>query len=193
MKFELFRFDKVTSTNDVAISLIKNEQKVNGCVYADTQTEGRGTHGKKWISMKGNLFTTIFFCLKENYPSFVEFSIINPIIISDVIRNFCKDVNIKLKYPNDIFMNGKKISGVLQELITLKDKKFIIIGIGINILSNPNIYNAYKATNLQIETKQKQEAIDLVNFIIFSYEKFFVNLNSYNYINFKKKAESMSL
>ena len=98
MKFEIFKFENVTSTNDVAINLIKDEQKEFGCVYANIQTKGRGTHGKKWVSDKGNLFGSIFFPLKNNYPPFNEFSIINPIIISGVIKHFCKKGNINLKF-----------------------------------------------------------------------------------------------
>jgi len=192
MKFEIFKFDRATSTNDVAISLIKNKQKKVGCVYVDIQTKGRGTHGREWVSQKGNLFASIFFSLEKNYPPFNEFSIINPIIISDVIKHFCNK-NIKLKFPNDIFVNGKKICGILQEVITSKDKKFLIIGIGINIVSNPDINKDYKATNLLLETKKKRNIKDLITYIIFSYEKFFIDLNLYNYANFKKKAESMAL
>jgi len=192
MKFEIFKFDRAKSTNDVAISLIKNKQKRVGCVYAGIQTKGRGTHGREWISEKGNLFASIFFSLEKNYPSFNEFSIINPIIISDVIKHFCNK-NIRLKFPNDIFVNGKKICGILQEVITLKDKKFLIIGIGINVVSNPDINKDYKATNLLLETKKKRNIKDLITCIILSYEKFFIDLNLYNYSNFKKKAESMVL
>ena len=192
MKFEIFKFDRATSTNDVAIGLIKNKQKKVGCVYVDIQTKGRGTHGREWVSQKGNLFASIFFSLEKNYPPFNEFSIINPIIISDVIKHFCNK-NIKLKFPNDIFVNGKKICGILQEVITSKDKNFLIIGIGINIVSNPNINKDYKATNLLLETKKKRDIKDLITYIIFSYEKFFIDLNLYNYANFKKKAESMAL
>ena len=89
MKLKIFKFDKVTSTNDVAIDLIKNKKKENGYIYADEQTEGRGTHGKKWISIKGNLFCTVFFHLKKKYPPFNEFSFINPLIISKAIKEFC--------------------------------------------------------------------------------------------------------
>ena len=64
MKFKIFKFKKVTSTNDVAINLIRKKKKEIGCVYADIQTKGRGTHGKKWISNKGNFFGSIFFPLK---------------------------------------------------------------------------------------------------------------------------------
>ena len=193
MKFEIFKFENVTSTNDIAINLIKNEQKETGCVYADTQTKGRGTHGREWISGKGNLFGSIFFPLKNNYPPFNEFSMINPLIISDVIKHFCEMKNINLKFPNDIFVNGKKICGILQELIVSNSRKFLIIGIGVNIVSNPDINNKYQATNILLETQKKPKINEIIELIVSSYENFFINLNSYNYEDFKKKADLMAL
>ena len=191
MKFEIFKFESVTSTNDVAINLINEKRKEFGYVYADIQTKGRGTHGREWVSNKGNLFGSIFFPLKSNYPPFNEFSIISPIIISGVIKHFCEEKNITLKFPNDIFVNGKKICGILQELITLNSSKFLIIGIGINIISNPCINNKYQATNILLETQKKQAINEIINLIVFSYERFFNELNLYDYINFKKRVDSM--
>ena len=191
MKIETFKFKSVTSTNDVAINLIKEKKKKIGCIYADIQTRGRGTRGRKWVSAHGNLFGSIFFPLKKNYPHFNEFSIINPVIISGVIEHFCEKKNISFKWPNDVFVNGKKICGILQELITLNSKKFLIIGIGVNVISNPNINNKYQATNILLETRKKPSIKKIINLIISSYEKFFFNLNSYNYKDFKKRAEMM--
>ena len=193
MRFEIFRFPSVSSTNDVAISLIKKEKKNLGCVYAETQTKGRGTYGKKWISNKGNLFISIFFHLKENYPPFNEFSVISPLIVSEAIKHFCKDKTVSLKFPNDVFLNGKKICGILQETITFNKKKFLIIGIGMNVVSNPKIIDLYEATNILFETKKKINIKTIIDLIIISYEKFFKVLNLYKYENYKNKAESMSL
>ena len=189
----MFKFESVTSTNDIAIDLIKNKKKKIGCVYAIKQTQGRGTRGKKWISDKGNLFGSIFFPLKDSYPPFNEFSTISPILISSVIERFCKKQKINLKFPNDVFVNGKKICGILQELITSRSRKFLIIGIGVNIVSNPNIKSKYQATNILIETKKKPEIKEILDLIIASYEKFFFDLNLYNYKHFKKKADLMAL
>ena len=100
---------------------------------------------------------------------------------------------MNLKFPNDVFVNGRKICGILQELITSNNKKFLIIGIGVNVVSNPNINNTYKATNILLETKKTPKIGEMIDLIINSYEKFFTNLNSYNYTNFKKKADSMVL
>ena len=192
MQFEVCKFKSVTSTNDVAINLIKDKKEESGCVCADRQTKGRGTHGKQWISDEGNLFVTMFFPLRKNYPPFNEFSIINPIIISEVIKHFCKGKNITLKFPNDVFVNGKKICGILQELITLNGRKFLIVGIGMNIVTNPDINKKYQATNISIETKQKSEIKEIISLIISSYEQFFIDLNSYNYVDFKQKADLMA-
>ena len=191
MKIETFKFKSVTSTNDVAINLIKEKKKKIGCIYADIQTRGRGTRGRRWVSVHGNLFGSIFFPLRKNYPPFNEFSIINSVIISSVIEHFCEKKKISFKWPNDVFLNGKKICGILQELITLNSKKFLIIGIGVNVISNPNINNKYQATNILLETRRKPSIKKIINLIISSYEKFFFNLNSYNYKDFKKKAEMM--
>ena len=69
IKFEIINLKNVTSTNDIAIKLIKENKKKAGCINAEAQTNGRGTNGKKWISEKGNLFTSLFFPLKKDQIS----------------------------------------------------------------------------------------------------------------------------
>jgi len=193
MRFEILKYESVTSTNDVAINLIKEKNKLTGCICSNLQTKGRGRYGKKWISKKGNLFLTIFFPMNKKYPSFQEFSIVNPVIILDIIKKYCDEKKLRLKFPNDILYDGKKICGLLQELITQNERKFLIIGIGLNILSNPNINNEYKATNIYLETNKKPSIDDIINLIISSYENFLVDLDSYNFKKFKKKAKELSI
>jgi len=192
MKFEVFKFIEVTSTNDMAINLIKEKGKNFGFVYSETQTKGKGTHGKEWISEKGNLFGTIFFNLKNDYPKIDEFTTINPVIISSIIEQYCDKRSISFKKPNDIFVNKKKICGILQEVITHNNKKFLIIGIGINVVNNPLIKLKYKATNLLDESKKLPTIMELIELITSSYEKFFLNLKHYKYINFKNKAKAIA-
>ena len=192
MFIQINNYSKVTSTNDIAISLIKEKKKESGCIFAEVQTKGRGTHGKRWISKKGNFFGSIFFPLKDDYPPFNEFFVISPIIVSEIIEKFCVGKKISFKWPNDLLINGKKICGILQEIVTLNKNKFLIIGIGINVISSPDINIEYKATNILKETKKKPHINEIINLMISSYEKFFVNLSSYNFVNFKKKAEIMA-
>ena len=67
------------------------------------------------------------------------------------------------------------------------------MGIGVNIVSNPNTKNKYQATNILLETKKKPKIKEIIDLIISSYEKFFIDLNLYNYANYKKKADLMAL
>tara|TARA_Y100000590_G_scaffold333380_1_gene379213 strand:- start:929 stop:1513 length:585 start_codon:yes stop_codon:yes gene_type:complete len=193
MQFEIFKFETVTSTNDIAMNLIRKKKKEIGFIYADIQVNGRGTKGRKWISEMGNLFGSFFFPLKKNIPPFDEFSVINPVIISEIIIKLCKDKEISFKWPNDIFVNGRKICGILQEVITFKGKKFLIIGVGINITSNPKINNNYETTNIFNESNQKPSLREIIELLIKSYEKFFNEIQKYNFVYFKKKTEQMSL
>ena len=191
MKFKIFKIETITSTNDAAVNLIKKNEN-SGLVYAKNQTRGRGTRGKKWISNKGNLFVTLFFPLEKNFPSFSEFSIINPVIISEEIIKYYANKKVTLKFPNDIFLNGKKICGILQEIITFNNINYLIIGIGMNVISNPEIINKYEATNLLTETKKRIHIKIIIDKIISSYENFFINLKSFNFKSFKKKADSLA-
>ena len=192
MKFKVYKYKSLTSTNDEAISCIKDKKINFGFIFAQIQTKGRGTKGNKWISLKGNLFGSIFFPLKENYPTFHEFTFITPIIIYDVIKSFCINSSLSLKWPNDILMNKKKICGILQEVITKNNLNYLIIGTGINLIKNPKISdsettNIYKETNVNI----KKEII--IKKIIHSYESFFEKINKYKFDNYKKKANTLSI
>ena len=60
MKFKKFKYKKVKSTNNTAIRIIKETKYNLGMVVADTQANGRGQYGRKWISSKGNLFISFF-------------------------------------------------------------------------------------------------------------------------------------
>ena len=65
MKFKIFRFNKVKSTNNTAIRIIKNYNYDFGMILSDLQVNGRGQYGKKWVSYKGNLFVSFFYNLKN--------------------------------------------------------------------------------------------------------------------------------
>jgi len=137
MKLDLIRLKKVKSTNDEAIKIIRSKKNKQGIVISNLQTKGKGTMGKKWVSQKGNFFASIFFELKKNMPKPNEFSLINPMIIKKILNEYSR-FEVKIKWPNDLLIKSRKVCGVLQELIKLDKKSFLIIGIGINTLKSPN-------------------------------------------------------
>ena len=146
MKFKIFRFKKIKSTNQTAIRIIKKSNLKSGMVIAETQTSGRGQYGKKWISYKGNLFVSFFHELKKNNLSISTLTKINCLLVKKILESYYKG-KITLKKPNDLLIDKKKICGILQEKITKFNKKYLIVGIGINLIKNPNLKN-YPTTNL---------------------------------------------
>ena len=151
MRLKKFFFKKVKSTNETAIRLIKRGEK-NGIISSDIQTNGKGQRGKKWISKKGNLFLTIFFNI-NNQLSIKKLTSLNLFILKKIITNQIK-VKTHVKLPNDILIYKKKVCGILQEIIFKNNIKYLIIGIGINIISSPVIEN-YPATYLNKYSKKK--------------------------------------
>ena len=146
MKFKIFRFKKVESTNNSAIRIIKNSNIDYGMIIADKQAKGRGQYGKKWISYNGNLFVSFFYKLNNLSVSLQKITKINCLLVKKLLSTYYKK-KIIFKKPNDLLINKKKICGILQENISKINKSYLIVGIGINLIKNPNIRN-YPTTNL---------------------------------------------
>ena len=146
MKFKIFRFKKVESTNNSAIRIIKNTNTDYGMIIANKQTSGRGQYGKKWISYNGNLFVSFFYKFDHLTVSLKQITKINSLLVKKLLSIYYKK-KITFKKPNDLLIDKKKICGILQEKISKLNKKYLIVGIGINLIKNPNLKN-YPTTNL---------------------------------------------
>jgi len=153
MKFKIFRFKKVESTNNSAIRIIKNSQNDYGMIIANNQKKGRGQYGKKWISYDGNLFVSFFYKLNHLKVSLKQVTKINCLLVKKLLSIYYKK-QITFKKPNDLLINKKKICGILQEKISKLDRKYLIVGIGINLIKNPNLKN-YPSTNLSAIINKK--------------------------------------
>jgi BirA family transcriptional regulator, biotin operon repressor / biotin---[acetyl-CoA-carboxylase] ligase len=166
MKFKQFKFKKVKSTNNTAIRIIKDSNCQHGMVISDTQSMGRGQYGKKWISHKGNLFVSFFYELKNINISLPRLTKINCLLIKKLLTNYYKK-NITFKKPNDLLIQKKKISGILQEIVSVLDNKFLIVGIGINIKKSPKIKNypttcLDELTNKAINKREIENKLKLI-------------------------------
>ncbi len=146
MKFKKFRFKIVKSTNSTAIRIIKNSNLDYGMIVSEIQKNGRGQYGKKWISYKGNLFLSFFYKIENLSVSLKQITIINCLLVKKLLTKYYTK-KIVFKKPNDLLINKKKICGILQEKISKLNKKYLIVGIGINLIKNPN-FKDYPTTNL---------------------------------------------
>ena len=161
MKFKVFRFKKVKSTNNTAIRLLKNTNISYGMISSEAQNNGRGQYGKKWISYKGNLFVSFFFKLDNLKISFKQLTKLNCLLVRKILSTYYKK-KIIYKKPNDLLIDKKKICGILQEKLIKLDKKYLIVGVGVNLIKSPYIKN-YPTTNLKELLNKKVSKIKIEN------------------------------
>ncbi|MEO8664442.1 MAG: biotin--[acetyl-CoA-carboxylase] ligase [Ignavibacteria bacterium] len=152
---QIIYFEESGSTNEFAK---KNKTGPDTLIIASSQTNGTGRFNRHWHSSPGKDLT---FTITKNLNLPVdEIHLINfysSYILFHTLKFFfigSPDLSFSLKWPNDILLNGKKISGLLLEIINLKNEiKNFIIGIGINV--NPDHFPdelGSKATSLKIES-----------------------------------------
>ena len=153
MKFRILRFKKLRSTNDTAIRMVKSSNLNYGMIIADSQSNGRGQYGRKWISFKGNLFVSFFYNLENMDLPITKITKLNCILVKKLLSKYYKK-RIIYKKPNDLLIDRKKICGILQETLIKLNKKYLIVGVGINLIKNPYIKN-YPTINLLDLTKKK--------------------------------------
>jgi BirA family biotin operon repressor/biotin-[acetyl-CoA-carboxylase] ligase len=174
LTFNKIFLEEVDSTNSFLIDLNKHNKQVNGSVVvANYQNNGKGQRGNRWISQKGENLT----CSILLYPNIdVSYAFYLNIISSLAVNKTLQDLklNSKIKWPNDILINTKKISGILVENILSTSKiTQSIVGIGLNV-NQTDFKDELKATSLAIEkiNIDKEEVLQQ----IYQYLDFYYNI-----------------
>ncbi len=141
-KYNFLIFDSIDNTNDEAVRLALSGVVGDFLIWAYTQTSGKGQRRRKWLSDQNSLTFSIM--LHNKIVTAEQKSQMNFLVsaaISAVLRElFLKHKlshKIHVKWPNDVLVNYKKISGILVESLKYKQEDFFIIGIGINVSSYP--------------------------------------------------------
>ncbi len=135
------------STNDDALGFIHTDLSSKYIFSAKKQISGRGRLGRSWKNGHNNLAFSLLF----NYPqqNMGILAVLCGVCILKTIKHFASASDVSLKWPNDVMINNKKVSGILIER---KDENFVVVGIGVNIHSCPKINDSsYEATCLKYE------------------------------------------
>ncbi|QKX02426.1 biotin--[acetyl-CoA-carboxylase] ligase [Wolbachia endosymbiont of Dirofilaria (Dirofilaria) immitis] len=149
--FHIYHYKEVYSTNGKALDLIDKGVLDETIIVADKQTDGRGRTGRSWISPEGNFYVSLIIDFlynytdaapivnsniacwdnRENLSKLTELTFVTALAVGDTLLSSIGDGNIQYKWPNDILVDGRKISGILLE--KKSNSNWLVIGIGINI------------------------------------------------------------
>ncbi len=131
--------DQVTSTNEFLMGLAKTSNQKNIAVFAEQQTQGKGRRERNWVSPYGNnLYHSLLWHFSCDPTELSGLSLAIALAITNTLKEFGLDNKLGVKWPNDIYYDGKKLGGVLLEMLASPhERSSIVIGVGINTrLSN---------------------------------------------------------
>ena len=184
----VYHYTSLESTNSEAVRLARNGSSDWTVIFADEQKKGRGRYAREWYSPPGlGLYFSIIL-----RPA-IDLKLINLInlrtawIIAQMINRELSgqaNIEIRLKWPNDVLVNEKKISGILVESeIFNRQLNYLVVGIGINLNHTPQEFPPEirsLATSLRLESNHIYDPLVLLKDIVCA-------LNNKLYIDFKNK------
>ena len=173
-------FDTIDSTN----TYLKSNTNLPNLtiVAARHQTNGKGRLGRTWFDNDDLMFSML---VKEHLDKPTDYSFLIAITICNVLDKF--NLNPQIKWPNDIIVNDKKISGILLESTGINRIENVIIGVGINTNSKSFPSNlVFKATSLSLETNNKIDNNKLLDLIIDEFKPDAISVEELFFNNNKK-------
>ena len=149
-------FETLTSTNDFALELGEGGAPEGSIVIAEKQTRGRGQLRRPWISPKGKgVYISFLLRLSIEQNTIRSLSQIGVVSLFDaILASKIIISNMKIKAPNDLLIDGKKVAGVLVET-RLGASSFAVVGIGVNINHQTEDFPSkipYEATSLTLSS-----------------------------------------
>lgn len=150
--WKIIELKEVDSTNDYAKKLIEMGYGEGFAVTAAKQTAGKGRRTRNWYSPIGNLYCSLIISSDCSTERMGQLSFVSAVAVIESIKHLAPAVNLSCKWPNDILVNGKKVTGILIENIIAENNSFAVVGIGINLKEFPILENAkIPATSLSAE------------------------------------------
>lgn len=130
---EILHYAEVASTNTLAMDLARTGAVDGTVVIAETQTGGKGRLGRTWASPAGNLYVSVVLRPAVPISKAPLITLMGAVAVASGLRRQC-GVPAGIKWPNDILLSGKKVSGLLTEMSAEPDRiRHIVLGIGVNV------------------------------------------------------------
>lgn len=173
----IFYYDSVSSTNDLAKELVRKGAPEGSLVVSEEQTGGKGRLGRRWYSPKhrGIFFSLILY--PPTSPSeAARVTMIAAVAYAAAIQNET-GITAGIKWPNDLLVDGKKICGILSEMSAEMDKiNYLVIGTGLNVNHRLEDFSAEvrsTATSLKIKTADTFSRVRLLQALLAEFERWY--------------------
>lgn len=128
----IYNHDIVDSTNDIANGLAKEGIKEGTVVVAEVQNYGKGRLDREWFSPKGGLWLSIILRPDIEPSEAIKLTLMAGVAVARTLRSLY-NLDAKIKWPNDVLIEDKKVCGILTEVRSYENRiDYIILGIGIN-------------------------------------------------------------
>tara|TARA_B100000212_G_scaffold31065_1_gene20272 strand:- start:119 stop:850 length:732 start_codon:yes stop_codon:yes gene_type:complete len=191
MEFDFVILDETESTNSEALKLAKSTDRPT-FIVAKKQTNGRGRIDRSWSDPSGNFSGSILIKIDEDLQSLALRSFVAALSVFDAIeQKIGKEHELLIKWPNDLLLNGRKICGILLETRNFGTIPALVIGIGVNLLSSPNLDQIKNSTikpgSILGETGVKLDPIDFSESIAHHYA---LRENQLRTVGFPKMRET---
>ena len=142
----VLHFERIDSTNAEARRLAEAGGRGPLWIWADEQTGGRGRMGRSWVSEPGNLYATFLFAIATEQQAATQLSFVAALAVHDMAAVLRPEWDVRIKWPNDVLVEGAKFCGILAEVVGTAPTT-IAIGCGVNVDHAPQ-GTAYKVTCL---------------------------------------------
>lgn len=165
---------EVDSTNNVAKALAIEGEPEGTVVTAIKQSGGRGRTGRRWESPEGGLYLSII--LRPELPAqdLTLLTVLSCLPVAQAIEEVCKVVP-RIKWPNDVRVDGKKVAGILTEVCYRGgEPRFMVLGIGINLNTDPSSLSAPEAGSLSDICHRNLDPEHFMNVLLFRLDEFYV-------------------
>lgn len=170
---EIVYLEQTPSTMDVAMEMAVNSSAEGTMVIAEMQTKGKGRLGRSWVSPKGQgLYFSLILRPKLAVSEIPLMTLMSALAVCQTVREMTP-LEAKIKWPNDILIDGRKLSGILMELNADMDGvKFVILGIGLNVNTPLKSLPAH-AASLKSETHKAYSRVALLQALLKNLETWY--------------------
>ena len=194
---KIVSYEEVDSTNDIAQKLAEDGAKEGTAVFAERQRSGRGRLHRKWLSPKRKDILLSFILRPDMHPRKVtQLTIASALAAAEAIRALYH-LPALIKWPNDIYISGKKCAGILIEMSAEPDKiKHVVVGIGVNVNAHESDFAKSireTATSLGIELGRKCSRIEFARELLRQFESHFDRLYADGFDEMRREWHDLSL